>query len=65
LAGGVEQLVMLLRDLERTRLPRLVVEKGDSEFCAGAAERFRAVLRDRVLVGNADNQRLLPASIGS
>ena len=49
-------------ELLRQRLdvrPRLVVEVGDREIGAELAERLRAAVRDRVLVGDADDERLL------
>ena len=48
-------------ELARQRLdvgPRLLVEIGDREVGAELAERLRAAVGDRVLVGDADHERL-------
>src|SRR5438046_8195834 len=39
---------------------RLVVEPGDCEVGARCAECLRASVRNRLVVGDADNQRLVP-----
>ena len=44
---------------------RLVVQPGDGELGAGVAERLGAAIGDRLVVGDADDQRLVPGQDGS
>src|SRR5689334_15861471 len=41
--------------------PRLVVEIGHRDFCAGSMHRFGAAPGDRAVIVDADDQRLLPS----
>ena len=40
--------------------PRPFVQPGDRQVRAHRAERLRAAIRDRLVIGDADDKRLLP-----